>query len=371
MHICHLINSLEHGGAETHLLEMARANQAAETDLSMTVCAIEANAPLAAEFRDIGVEVQNFGAAFKFDPRSVVRMTKYFKRNEFDILHIHLPLAHTLGRLVGRISGIEVIVSTQHNVADNYHPITGTLEKLTRPLDTRTVAVSEGVRQSFSTPFHGSGHPWETIYNGIDVEAYNDEVTASDLSDITEKWDITDELVFLNVARYQPEKSQVDLIDAMAEVTEQHPNTKLLMVGRGDLEDKLRRRIREKGLEAHVKLTGFVPSVVEYYALADVFVSSSIREGHPITLLEAMAAELPVVGTAIPGVDELVVDGETGLLAPPQSPAALADRLLKLTNSTKREQFGQAGFERIRDNFDISQTLESHIELYRELLNAS
>jgi glycosyltransferase involved in cell wall biosynthesis len=211
---------------------------------------------------------------------------------------------------------------------------------------------------------------WETIYNGIDAESFNEEVRSSDPSSIEDKWDMTDELVFVNVARYEPEKSQIDLIDAMDEITEQNPNTKLLIVGRGKLEEKLRRRIRQKDLESHVKLTGFVPSIVEYYALADVFVSSSIREGHPITLLEAMAAELPVIGTTIAGVNELVIDGETGLLAPPQSPTTLADRLLELMDATKRQQFGQAGFKRVRDNFNISQTLDSHIELYRELLNA-
>jgi glycosyltransferase involved in cell wall biosynthesis len=88
-------------------------------------------------------------------------------------------------------------------------------------------------------------------------------------------------------------------------------------------------------------------------------------------LLEAMAAELPVVGTTIPGVDELVVNGETGLLAPPQSPTALADRLLELMDATKRQQFGQAGFNRVQNNFAIFQTLDSHIEVYRELLEAS
>jgi hypothetical protein len=100
MHVCNLINSLERGGAETHLLEMAQANKTADTDLSMSVCAIEQNAPLADKFREVGIAVQNFGSMFKFDPRSTSRMANYLQQNEIDILHVHLPLAHTLGRLV-------------------------------------------------------------------------------------------------------------------------------------------------------------------------------------------------------------------------------------------------------------------------------
>ncbi|WP_336135346.1 glycosyltransferase [Natronomonas amylolytica] len=365
MHVCHLVNSLEYGGAETHLLEMARANQQANTGLSLTVCSIEEAAPLAEEFRDLGVEVQNFGAAFKFDPRSIVRMERYFRQQEFDILHTHLPLSHALGRPLGRLTDIETIVSTQHNVADNYHPITGTLERLTRRLDTRTIAVSEGVRQSFDT----NGQTWETIYNGLDVESYNEEVRAANLDRVREKWDIEDDIVFLNIARYEAEKSQSDLIETMARVTDQRKDVMLLLVGSGSLEDELRTKIRDENLEQHVKLTGHVPSVVEYYALADVFVSASVREGLPITLLEAMAAELPVVGTTIPGVDELVVDGETGYLVPPKAPKVLAERMLALSDSERQEAFGKAGFDRVRTQFDISKTLEAHIRLYRKLLH--
>lgn len=365
MEVCHLVNSLEHGGAETHLLEMARANQDANKDLSLTVCSIEEAEPLADEFRDLGIEVRNFGATFKFDPRSIVRIGRYFQQKEFDILHTHLPLSHVLGRPLGRLSGIETIVSTQHNVADNYHPITGTLERLTRRLDTRTIAVSEGVRQSFDT----EGQPWETIYNGIDVESYNKEVRAANPDHVREKWDIGDDVVFLNIARYEQEKSQSDLLKAMARVTDQRQDVTLLLVGSGRLKDELRANIRNKNLEQHVILTGHVPSVVEYYALADVFVSSSIREGLPITLLEAMAAELPVVGTSIPGVNELIIDGKTGYLVPPKTPGRLADSLLKLSDSGRQATFGNAGFERVRAQFDISETLEAHIRLYRELLH--
>lgn len=365
MHVCHLINSLEHGGAETHLLEMARANKRMNTDLSLTVCSIEGAAPLADEFRDLGIEVKNFGARFKFDPRSIIRIGGFFSQQEFDILHTHLPLSHALGRPLGRLAGIENVVSTQHNVADNYHPITGMLEQLTRPLDTQTIAVSDGVRQSFDT----RGRPWEIIYNGIDVEAYNEDVRAASPDNVRKKWDVGDDVVFLNIARYEPEKAQSDLLEAMARVTNQRQDVTLLLVGSGRLEDELWAKIRDENLESNVKLTGHVPSVKEYYALADVFVSSSIREGLPITFLEAMAAELPIVGTKIPGVDELVINGETGYLVPPKGSEELANRLLKLSDPERQTAFGKAGFQRVRTQFDIRETLKAHIRLYEEILN--
>lgn len=366
--VCHVINSLGHGGAERLLVELTRKNIGANTDFDMTVCSIEENDPLASELGEIGVKVQNFGASFKFDPRSILKMYRFFRQESFDIVHAHLPLAHSLGRMVGRVAGTKLIVSTQHNVADNYHPITRILEKSTRPLDVRTVAVSKGVRQSFSTPVFWADH-WDVIYNGINVDDYNRSVRTADTGQIKDQWGITDDIVLLNVARHDPEKSQIDLIDAMPRVLKAEPNTKLLIVGDGELRGELEKRISGKGLSDSVELTGHVPSVTEYYAIADCFVSSSTREGLPITLLEAMASELPVVATAIPGVDELVVEGETGFLVPPKSSIDLADRILELSDPIRRREFGRAGFKRVRGNFDISNTLEKHLQLYREILD--
>jgi glycosyltransferase involved in cell wall biosynthesis len=366
MDVCHLVNSLERGGAETLLLEMARENATSDTDLSLSVCSVERAAPMAGELRDLGVEVRNLGAAFKFDPRAVVRMARYFRERSFDVLHTHLPLAQALGRTVGRLAGIDAIVATQHNVADNYHPATGALERLTRPLDDATVAVSAGVRRSFS-----STEAWRTIYNGIDVTGHRETVEAADPASVRERWDLPPGPVLLNVARYRPEKAQRDLIAAMERVVETHPDASLLIVGGGPLEADLRRRIRSAGLGSNVVLAGHVPSVAAYYAAADVFVSSSLREGLPITLLEAMASDLPVVATAIPGVDELVVDGETGRLAPPGAPAALADRIREVLDPGIRRAFGRAGFDRVESSFDVSNTHRTYADLYRELVDSS
>ncbi|WP_394353563.1 glycosyltransferase [Halosimplex rubrum] len=125
------------------------------------------------------------------------------------------------------------------------------------------------------------------------------------------------------------------------------------MVGWGPREDRLRDRIRQRGLGDAVTVTGRVPSVHEYYALADVFVSSSVFEGLPIAHLEGMAAGLPIVATDIPGVVEVVVDGETGLLIPPEDPGALASGMCELADATRRTEFGHEGRQRVESKFDI------------------
>jgi len=368
MHVCYLINQLAPGGAPTLLLDLIENTD--DEDVSYTVCYIEGDDDLVRDLRAAGAEVVGLGANFKFDPRALYRLAGFFFKQEFDVLHTHLPYAQSLGRFFGRLGNVETIISTQHNVPENYHPITRTLERSTRRMDDATIAVSEGVERAFrghSHRFDGSlDDGWCSIYNGIHVEEYNASVEEADPLSVAPDID-SNTLVYLNVARYVPAKSQVDLIDAMSIVAESVPNAHLFIVGWGDREESLRKRVSQHGLENHVTVTGRVPSVFEYYSLADVFVSSSIFEGLPITHLEAMAADLPIIATGIPGVEEVVVDGKTGRLVPPNSPHDLADAMIELTETDTREEMAAAGFCRVSELFSITDTVTNHLQLYRSL----
>jgi glycosyltransferase involved in cell wall biosynthesis len=364
MHVCLLINQLAPGGAPTLLLDVVR-----HTDVDYTVCFIEGDDDLVPDFKRAGARVVDFGAAFKFDPRALARMARFFAREEFDVVHANLPYAQTLGRVFGRLGG-QTVVSTQHSVAAHYHPITGALERLTRPLDARTVAISAGVERSFTGHAHGyepgMTDKWCTIYNGIDVAGFNERVRNADTAALAANYGIDDGPVFVSVGRYVPAKSQHDLVAAMEHVLAIHPDAQLLLVGWGECEGDLRAAIHERGLAANVALTGRIPpaDIHRYYALADAFVTASRMEGLGIAGLEAMAAELPVVATAVPGLREIVGDGETGLLVPPGDPEALADAMVAVLRA---DGYGQRGHERAAETFDIRTTAAAYRSLYGEL----
>lgn len=373
MDVCFLINQVAPGGAPTLLLDIIRNTE--DPDISYTLCVIEGDRSLVDEFEDAGAEVIDFRAAFKFDPRALYRMFRFFQRREFDILHVHLPYAQALGRFFGSLGGHRTIVSTQHNVPDYYHPVTRSLEQVTRPLNARAIAVSEGVERSFtgeSCRFEpGQQRKWCTIYNGIDVDSFHQTVMDADPQAVRDRWSIDAEFIYLNISRYVEAKAQVDLVAGMSDVVEAEPDSHLLIVGWGPLEDELRTAVESRGLEEYVTVTGKVPTVHEYYALADVFVSSSIFEGMPIAHIEAMAAELPLVATDISGVNEVVVDGENGLLVPPERPDVFADAMLRMYNSEDLSRFGKSSLDRARAEFSIESTVETHLTLYRELLDES
>ena len=370
MNVCFLINQLAPGGAPTLLLDIVTHTDA-DAGVDYTVCFIEGEDALASDFEKAGVRVVDFGAAVKFDPRALGRLARFFRREEFDVLHAHLPYSQTLGRVFGRLGGIEVIVSTQHSVPDHYHPITATLERTTRPLDTKTVAISKGVEREFTGSAHiyepARGGQWCTIYNGVDVARFHERVREIDTTDLEARFGIDDEPMFLNVGRYVPAKAQHDLLAAMSRIVREYPDAHLFVVGWGELEDDLAAAVDDRDLGANVTLTGRVPhaDIHEYYALADVFVTSSTMEGLGIAGLEAMASALPVVATDVPGLREIVMEGTTGLLVPPNSPDRLADGMIRAVRTD--EAYGTRGYERAVATFDIRRTTASHLRLYREL----
>lgn len=371
MNICFLINQLAPGGAPTLLLDIVRHTD--DGDIDYTICFIEGEDTLVPDFEDAGARVVDFGAEFKFDPRALARMARFFRREEFDVLHAHLPYSQTLGRVFGKLGGQKTTISTQHDFSDNYHPITCLLEHSTRPLDTATVAVSQSVERDFTGNSHlfpNQGDEWCTIYNGVDCRRFADRVRQADGKAVRQQWEVGDGPVFLNVARYQSSKGQTDLIRAMAHVTDTLPEATLLVVGWGPLENDLRRLARELGIADAVHVTGRVPDIAEYYAAGDVFVFPSTRESFGIVLLEAMAAKLPVVATDIPGPREVVgEDRTTGRLVPPNAPEQLAEAMMQTVMTD--EPYGTNGYERAATTFDIRKTASSYVQLYHEVAGDS
>jgi glycosyltransferase involved in cell wall biosynthesis len=370
--LCYLINHLAPDGAPT-VIESLVAEMSAD-DISITVCYFGGDDTLRESLEQKGARVVDFGATTEFpqfDPSSLPSMVSFFRRESFDILHCHLPYAQSLGRLVGYFGDIDHVVSTQHNVPSNYHPVERVAERVTRQLDTATVAVSGGVESAFtdsapSTPT--SPGKWGTIQNGIDAREFASAVSGADSASVLEQWDLADaDPLLVNIARYQPQKDQKTLIKAMNQVTEVLPSAHLLIVGWGPLESDLRAAVRDHGLRDSVTVTGRVPDIHPYYAAADAFVLSSEFEGLPVTLLEAMAGACPIVATDIAGVREVVIDGETGKLVEPDAPGDMADALITLYTEHDTETMGLAGRNRVFDNFSVAQMATDHVELYRSL----
>ena len=169
-----------------------------------------------------------------------------------------------------------------------------------------------------------------------------------------------------------PHKSQVDLVEATAHLVRDVPDVRVLIVGEGELRNALERRIRHHHLEAHVTLTGFRNDVPSLLHGLDLYVTSSVTEGFGSSVLDAMSAGLPVVGTRAGGVPESVVDGETGLLVPVRDPMALATAMTgMLRDGNARRKFGAAGQQRVRERFSASRMVDGIAAVYEGLAGTS
>lgn len=368
MEICHFINGVGNAGAENLLARIVEAADSDET--SYTVLYLGTYHDLADRIEAAGADLICLAARTdppQLDPALPFRFAKVIRQHDFDIVHTHNPYTHILARTVGKALGDFEVVSTQHLIKHALNPALSAGGDLTRSYETASIAVSQGVQQSFTDESNlyteaGLQDDWCTVYNGIQVDEFNEQVADAQPPDHD-----PDELSFVNVGRYTPQKCQRVLIDAMPMVTETLPHAQLYLIGgSGELEGSLRERATEQGVADAVTITGFVPEIEPYYALADVFVSSSVSEGLPMTILEAMSSELPVIGTDIPGVTEMIIDGESGYLVPPNEPSAMADAMCSMAEETTRRQFGRRGYEIATERFDIRQTVASYHDIYAE-----
>lgn len=360
--VFHLIDTLEIGGAEILLKDIVEASP---QSLDHTVFYRKGDGTLGSELRNVGASVVDLSYRTQYDPMGITRFARQCR--EASVIHTHLPASMVSGRLAGALSSTPVI-STHHNLPTNYGFPSRFLERATRPLDTETVAVSNGVLSAFHT---SDQEKWSVVHNGVNVEEFHSRVFFPERESLMIPNSATAGPTFLSVGRCVEQKAQQDMITAMNTVVEQNPNATLLIVGTGPRLEELRQLVEEQGLSNNVFLPGFVDSIEPYYRVADCFVSSSFIEGLPITLLEAMAAELPIVATDIPGVNECVVDGWNGFLVPPASPDELGSRMTEMLDSSFREKFSTNAFEFVKEEFSIERTVEKYQSIYQQSISSS
>lgn len=379
IHVCHLVHHLALGGLQNQLLRIVEASH---ESVAYTICYVAEDDSLRADFEATGAEVVRLetpgtGPASQFTPRNVWRLTRYLRRGEFDVLHCHTSLyLHLLGRVCGQAADVPV-VGTYHNTSENFNPAVRVLERATRPASEVNVAVSKGVERSFardaclySRDRSDLTRRTYTIRNGIDVDAFRSTVDEADREMVRTDRDVDDEVVYLTIGRYSPEKNQHLLLRAMADVL-RDVDAHLFVVGWGDLEDDLRRTAGDLGIAGDVTITGRVPTVHEYYAMADAFVLPSATEGLSVVLLEAMSAGLPIVATDVAGTDEAVDDGTTGYVVSPGSRRELAAAMTRLGDAERRRRLGSNGYERAREEFSVHETARSYVDIYRRVARSS
>src|SRR6185295_11184586 len=172
-----------------------------------------------------------------------------------------------------------------------------------------------------------------------------------------------------NVAALVAHKGQRHLINAVPLVLREEPDARFVILGEGPLRATLEHQVKTLHLEKHVVLPGFRDDVLSCIKAVDLFVMSSETEGLGTSLLDAMAAGKPTIGTDVGGIPEAIEDRVTGLIVPPNDPALLARAIVKLLkDGALAKRMGQAGLARAKKLFSVEKMVDGTIEAYRKLL---
>ena len=280
-----------------------------------------------------------------------------------DLLHTHMVHADVYGSLAAHALRTPFI-STRHN-DDRY--LLGPFRHVDRAFMhgvRRIVAISDAVRE-FHIRAGLSPEKLVTIHYGLDdVPASPSEVTPDALGIPA------DAPLVLAIGRLIEQKDHATLLEAFARVHGTHPDARLAILGWGPLEARTKALVHELGLDEVAFILGRVEPR-DWLARADVFAHTSRWEGFGIVLLEAMLSGLPVVATRVSAIPEIVVDGETGLLAPPGDAAAVASSLGQLLDDVElRQRLGASGLARARKEFSVQNMVEQTIRVYEEGLRS-
>ena len=321
---------------------------------------------VADEIRAAGSRVINLDVQSKIDLRIIYRLFKLLRQERVQIIHSYLFHANLLARLVGKLAGVPIIVSSERTM-EMEGQIRLLLNRLTSPLADRVIAVSQQVRD-FAT--NRIGIPLEklvVIHNGIEISEYQDEV---DAARICEELRVDPAYTIVGtVSRLDEAKGIRYLLQALPWVIAQHPKIIFLIVGDGSQRRALERLAHDLSIQSQVIFAGYRPDVAKMLAIMDVFVLPSLYEGFPNAVLEAMAMSKPVVATRVGGVPEAVEDGVTGLLVPPRDPEALAQAIIALLQDRERAKtMGRAGRERVERYFTVERMVQQTEALYEELI---
>jgi glycosyltransferase involved in cell wall biosynthesis len=307
-----------------------------------------------------GAPLWRLGKRRGLDPRMWPRLGRVLRDFRPDVIHTHsYVLRYVLPAWAWERRG--VVVHTVHNVAEKEVDALGrAVHRIAFRAGVRPVAVSGEVARSFRAVY--GFEPAAVIPNGV-ATARAVEPGAR------EAWRMAhgfapDDLVVASVGRFDPQKNPLGLITAFARAAAGRPAMRLAMAGEGSLLETSRALARKLG--ARVSFPGLLERVPEMLSACDVFALASHWEGSPMAVIEAMAARLPVVATAVGGVPELVVDGVTGRLTPPGDAAALAAALADLVDDPeKRRRFGAAAGLRAA-RFGVSAMVEAYAAFFEE-----
>lgn len=365
--IVHVAGSADWGGGERYLELLAR-------HLDREAYALRVIAPaagaLCGRLAALGVPAQVVDLGALVSLRAIARLAAALRRLAPRLVQAHGARSNFYTRLAGALAGVPV-VSTVHNALADY-PVSPlrlavyrAMDRLTLPLTARVLCVGSALARDY---------PGRAVVvrNGIALADFDPAAAESAARDLRDALGLHAGPVVGFVGRLTPQKDPLAFVAALATLRRSRGDVQGLIVGDGPLRADVERALHAHGLASSCRVLGERHDVAALLAVLDVFLLTSVSEGFPFVVLEAMAMERPVVATAVNGVPEIVDDGETGVLVGRGDVEGMTRAVLHtLAAPDVARARGRAGRRRVRERFTAQRMVGETEALYRELLGAA
>lgn len=362
--LTYVINNLNVGGAEKLLLSTVKKLDQNKYDI--TVCPMLKSNTLLNDFLQAGVRVFSINMTNKKDIRGFFKLYGFFKSNKIDIVHTHLSEADVFGRFAAIMAKVPIIISTDHRVDDwKMKPkrlrtkLRFLLNRLAAKFSNGIITVSNDIKDHL---IKNEKIPPEKIYvikNGIEI---NQKHTSKNVE--TDK----KEIVLGCAARLSREKGHSYLLRAFKTAKTKIPNLKLLLAGEGIMRVPLEKLAQELEISHDVRFLGLIDDMNNFFTRIDIFILPSLQEGIPLALLEAMAAEKPIIATAVGGIPEVIDNGSDGILISAADEHELKSAIISaIQNEERRKEMAHNARNKIIENFSLAKTINQLETLYYRL----
>ena len=366
----YIITKLELGGAQQQLLSLSKALDKNKFSLYLFTARSGLLVGEAGAIEGLTVYLSGFLEPplnpFK-DFLAFLDIYRFIKHNKIDIVHTHSSKAGIIGRLAAGAAGVKAVIHTVHGWSFNdfqahlLQKFYIFLERLCARLTSKIIVVSQYDKENGLNKFIGKESQYEVIPYGINHAEFQ-----GNSMELKNEFGISSyDLLVGMIACFKPQKAPQDFIELAKLVTANSRNVKFIMIGDGQLHGHLQKLISNYKLQDKVILAGWRRDIPQVLSALDIFVLTSLYEGLPIVVLEAMASAKAVVATHTGGIAEVIKDGENGFLVTPKEPQELAGRVFSLLNDANlRKRLGENARLSITGSFSVSSMVLAHQKVY-------
>lgn len=328
----------------------------------IAVATVMGGGALEQQYREAGIKLHLYTKRSKLGLDVVKNFRKIIREFQPHIIHTHLLSGDTWGRIAARRENAKVIVSTEHNISLDEGPLVKSMKHFLSYFTDRIVAPSLGVKKYAVKKELIDDFRIEVIYHGIDLAKFPFRgVRTARYGD--------GKLEMLNIGRLVPQKNQRLLIEALAKLDDVYPDARLVVAGEGPLKDSLINVAGRLHVNEKVDFVGNVFPPNPMLEKKDIFVFPSEHEALGLAVLEAMAVGIPVIAADIPGVNEIVIDQETGLLFETENSDELVEKIIYLLkNPDLQEHMITHARAMVEEKFTVERMANEYDGLYTRLL---